>query len=110
MRIKWWTGADYTQEDIPDDLLRPLVEAMLVARAWDRNLERLGRMVNDTRLNITDHLLQRAQRAEAVEADAIVDAAEQTAEASAVPDRAAKARAALAAKRAAKLAGVATDG
>lgn len=61
MRIRVWTGNDYEQVEIPDDLLRPLVEQLTMHRDWDRDLSRLGRLVNRTRLDITDYLLLEAQ-------------------------------------------------
>lgn len=91
MRVKVWQDTDYVACDIPDALLRPVVEHLLAMRAWDGDWDRVTRMVKQMRLAVHDHLLVEAQRG-----------ALATQEPPAEPDRMAKARAALAAKRAAK--------
>lgn len=75
MRIKIWRDVDFVDTEIPDDLLRPLVERLLTQRDWDRNLDRLFLLVRNTKLEIQDHLLREAQ-AEAQEAAAILADAE----------------------------------
>lgn len=88
MRIKLWRDVDFVETEVPDDLLRPLVERLVTTKDWDRNLDRVGFMIRDTKLNIADWLLQADQRAkrELAEAHAIVDRAETVADA---PDAAA---------------------
>ncbi len=88
MIIKVWTGADFVPTDVPDDLLRPLVERLLTQRDWDRNLDRLFLLVRNTKLEIQDWQLQRDQAAQdaarrptvadEAEAEAILASAEAT--------------------------------
>lgn len=112
MVIRVWTGKDYTPTEVPNELLRSLVEYLVMQRDWDRDLAKFGRLVSNTRLNIQDHLLLQAQaaakapvqgpvEADGIEAAAIVDALETPPAMTPAQQRMANARAAKAAKQAA---------
>jgi len=56
--IKLWTGKDFEPKDVPDDILRPLIERLLTQRDWDRNLDRLYFLVRNTKLEVQDWQLR----------------------------------------------------
>jgi len=97
MRIKIWRDVDFVDTEIPDDMLRPMVERLLTQRDWDRNLDRLFPLVRNTKIEIADYLLVQAQR-EATEAAATLAVAEDAPSAGEVWDQTPRRKAGKAAK------------
>lgn len=76
MILNVWHGNDYADREIPDEIVRPLLQHLLRNREWYANAEFLARLVRQMKLAVQEHV-DLEDQAELVTAHAIVDQAEE---------------------------------
>jgi len=76
MILNVWHGNDYADREIPDEMLRPLLQHLLRNREWYANMDFLARLVRQMKLAVQEHI-DLEDQAELVTAHTIVNQAEE---------------------------------